>query len=343
MATSAGLVSGRLGTLLMTDEREPTNGILPWKGAEPTLDEEAELSRLPVRDEVLVLRLRFEHGLKAAVKRAMCEAVPTAPPGLADRIRTGMAVAAAAEVVGNAAGEYSEPEESPDFHKNPVSEAGSWKDERGRGRSRGGTLSILRPRDIAVAASIALLIGGIWLGIPGPFLRGEDVMVQTVHLVSGLHGMCISEPDRLRTLASWDEPEGAQAKLALHLGSPSVRIVDLSQLGFEFFGGGACKVPGPEPSGHMFFERPAEASESSAMGDADDWVSIFVVPNTGHFDSVSKGVPPLNWFELERSDGSVYKVLGVSDPGSSLLYFLVCPDQQTRPAVIRAIEESLTQ
>jgi hypothetical protein len=192
-----------------------------------------------------------------------------------------------------------------------------------------------RANALAVAATIALVVGAVLFGIFGrtidqvPVAPPADLVATAAVFADQEHGPCSGDSRTLHDEANILTPSEAEADLQQWLGAP-VRVFDLSELGYEFAGAGRCKMPVPAPSGHLLYIKPG-SSQQRAM------VSVFIVAgNGGCQDKLCKDLKPGQWCPAaaERS-GCMHTVLQGTD--GRLAYFLVCCDERDLEGVKQRI------
>ncbi len=195
----------------------------------------------------------------------------------------------------------------------------------------------------AVAASLAVVAGAVLFGIfgkpidawrrPGPL----SLAANAVPFVAGEHLRCAGSSDQRSSKATFPAPDQAALELSLWLG-PRLEVESLvgqlEPLGWSFYGGGYCGVPGVERSAHLIFTRigPQKASGPALL-------SIFVVPDEGRFALEHRGRPiePLRWHTVTTADDG--EVWVFSD--RELLYLMVgCVRSDLAPAS-RAVTEAV--
>ena len=71
---------------------------------------------------------------------------------------------------------------------------------------------------------------------------------------------------------------------------------------------------------------------------------MYVVPDQGQYDDLVGGdLKPLQWFKLQQVKDCAFCVRGITDANRSVVYFMVCPDENLRQAVMEAVTTSLQQ
>jgi anti-sigma factor RsiW len=256
-------------------------------------------------------RLEFERALRARVERVMSD--DAAPAAVRERIMAALTAGA-----------------SGDAPRHPrLARAGSI--------FRGPT----RANVFAVAASLAIVAGAVLFGVFGPpllphaqtseldpFRPVKDAVIYT----SGEHGRCVGSRGALEDKIEYTSPaEGARA-LAAHLGVGTVRLFDLSPLGYQFIGAARCGVPPREqPSGHMLYR-----SDGGAM------ISVFIQRDAGQFAFEERVVYRPSDFEapdpgraeaIWREDGVVYFVVACNPDhldGAAEMVHKQCPRRGPR-------------
>lgn len=177
----------------------------------------------------------------------------------------------------------------------------------------------------AVAACLVLVVGAMLWGMLG---RSIDQITPTGNMtvaseaaayVSNEHGRCANDSSARTGKARITDQQGVQADFINWLGAP-VAIPDLTEFGYQFKGGGHCKVPGHPRSGHLLFVRPPTGGRPGAM------CSIFILPDVGQFDAgPAVRTFPGTWREVGGGPECYHTVL-LSDDGR-MSYFLVCCDE----------------
>jgi anti-sigma factor RsiW len=282
----------------MSEQNDP-NLIRQYADGELDPDQAAVLEQRLESDEQLRAQLRFEHLLRQRVGEVM-RRDSRAPADLAQRVSAALAVAK----------DDAEPEIIVGRIDSTGAVAGRGKQSRRIGPA---PMSMF-----AVAAALVLIAGVVLFSIFGQQI-GQDgnLAVETARFVEDVHIRCESDPEILSRVSPWRERDEAEDELTRHLGDGDVSVLDLSSLGYTFYGAGRCRVPGPVPSGHFFHKRPAGGDRGASM------VSLYVVPDHGQYVDQISDFRPGEWFELPAEPGSGDRILGISN--GSIIYFLVCP------------------
>jgi anti-sigma factor RsiW len=281
---------------------EPNDSNLIRKYVDGELEPEhaADVEQRLRSDAQFRARVHFEHLLRQRIDAVMRREAAV-PPGLAERIKAALTEAAtdsSAEVV--------------------VGRVDSSGAVAGRGK-RSRRIGPAPMSVFAVAAALVLIAGVILFSIFGQQIgQNGNLAIETARFVEDVHIRCESDPETLARVSPWRVRGDAEDELTRHLGDGPVSVLDLSALGYEFYGAGRCRVPGPVPSGHFFHKRPAEDNGGESL-----MVSLYVVPDRGQYDDQIDNYQPRTWFELPAEPGSSDRVFGISN--GSLVYFLVCP------------------
>ena len=112
---------------------------------------------------------------------------------------------------------------------------------------------------LALAASIAIILGAVAIGIFGtPLFTGPSDSVTPIadikSYIANEHVRCASDVNVRQQKVKYREPAVVERELTLLLGEP-LRVIDLSSAGFQFVGGGPCHVPpAGSPSGHLIYQ-----------------------------------------------------------------------------------------
>ncbi|MFG0326926.1 MAG: anti-sigma factor family protein [Phycisphaerales bacterium JB037] len=194
-------------------------------------------------------RIAFEQQLRGACAKAMVG--PICPDSLRARI---------AQIANEAT-------------SNEASLAGALGAHAGETRKRGFWLGENRRVLQALAAAVAVLVGGafIWqvARLSSPALTESDAGAMLASFVAGEHSNCVDDPARASKFTIRELP-AAPAMLASILGSEPT-LPDLADLGFRFLDAGKCHVPGKGRSAHLRFE-----TDGSALSPRGVSISLFV-------------------------------------------------------------------
>lgn len=174
----------------------------------------------------------------------------------------------------------------------------------------------------AIAATLLIVAGAILFGIFGrpiddmPGAPIVDVIADSAVFMSGEHTRCASSDESLEKKLIYRDATLATESLAAHLGVESLPSFDLSSLGYEFIGGGPCRVPTASVSGHLMFRGSQPKDGMIPM------VSIFLVPNEGQFDQLIPGTYEGEWFDCSVGTSCSRTVLSTVSGG--VAYFICC-------------------
>lgn len=288
-----------------------TKEIRLYVDGELTPEESARLESLIENDEVLRQRVDFERKLKGHISDVITRQSGITPGELASQIRAKLDQADRT-VVGSI---------SPQPRSN-------WLD------------GPKRANIFAVAATLMIVTGAVLFGIfgrsiddirPGP---ETDVITDSAKFVAGEHNRCVDNEDSRNRKISITDPTRAYQFIANHLGTTSVPVIDLSNIGYEFVGAGPCGIPFAERSAHVMFRRKQNVDDISPM------ISLFMVPDSGQFLFNSPcGVLPGEWTECNRDPSSDRRVLISTD--GRIAFFLCCCDQEDLERIAHAISLQL--
>ncbi|MDY7107693.1 MAG: hypothetical protein SYC29_03560 [Planctomycetota bacterium] len=296
-------------------EQNDSNLIRNYADGELDPEQAAALQQRLESDHRLRAQLRFEHVLRERIGEVMRDG-SSAPAGLVERISAALSEAT------------DEPE--PEVVAGRVDSGGAVAGRGKRARRVGPAPMSM----FAVAAALLLVAGVILFSIFGEQIGHEgNLAIETARFVEDVHIRCETEPKTLAKVSPWRARGEAERELTRHLGDGEVSVLDLSSLGYKFYGAGPCHVPGPVPSGHFFHERPAEEGRDASM------VSLYVVPDHGQYADQIDEHRPGQWFELPAEPGSGDRILGISN--GSIMYFLVCPCHPGLGDLKKAIEAGL--
>jgi hypothetical protein len=296
----------------MTDQNL-SNLLRTYCDGELAPDEASALERRIEAQPELRASLRFERQLRERIAVVMQGEIPAAPGGLADRVHD--AISGASDATDKVA-----------LGANDRAVAG--RIAGGQTASRGGRslrsrlVAPKRANVFAVAATLFLIASVVLIGIYGPRIdslqRGatDDLVGKTARFVSRVHGSCESDPEMMRRKLPWRTKTIATDRLTAHLDGHRVEAFDLSDYGFEFNGGGECHVPGPMPSGHLIYTRPATVDAPEML------LSIFVVANEGQFDHLVPDFRLHQWHRFDGGPSCSRSVVGITD--GDVVYFMVC-------------------
>jgi anti-sigma factor RsiW len=270
-------------------------------------EQHADLAKRLEDDATLRARVRFERQLQERIGAAM--GTGAAPAALADRIR-----AALAEAKSDAEGD-AEPE--PEIVIGRV-------DADGASSHRSWLVGPQRANIFAVAAVLAIIAGVVLVGIFGPQIgnsgpdaaavAAKELLKDTASFAARVHTAC-TDVDVAEKSSPWRTIEESQARLSNYLGE-NVLVVDLAKFGFQFVGGGKCRVPGVETSGHVVYRCEATADKPEVH------VTVFMVPNEGQYGDQ---LPRCGMCDpLECPKGCCHRVIPM--PADEVIYFLVCSD-----------------
>jgi anti-sigma factor RsiW len=269
-------------------------------------DEAREVERHLQRHPAAARGLAFERTLRERVGAVLRESA--LPDGLAERVR-----AAVAEGDG----------------PQPATASRAW------------WRSPNRANLFAVAASLALVVGAVLFGILGPQIdelrarAAPHLIVETAAAAAGEHVMAATSgvpPGATGANAPDGGLEDTSRVLAPFL-DPSSKIIDLSDLGYEFASGHTCHLPNCEPGCHLFYRR---ADGKPGL------VSLYVVPDHGQCAGLGDafaGELPLPTGVVPESRGCQKDVLVWSYGGRTYL-LVICIAHDLR-GVVQRVQESL--
>ncbi len=267
---------------------------------------EAQLSEHPEAAPLV----EFERKLQEHVSEVIRGHCPSAPPQLRDRVRTRIAEAAA---TGETTGED-------------------------RGGAAAWWREPLRANVFAVAACLVLVAGAVLFGIFGRPIdsfrqRGLlDVASEAAAAVAAEHVNIVWSPQQPESSGLMPAPSADAAReVAELLGRPAV--FDLTDVGYEFFGGGACIVPHCEGGCHLNYRR---------IGDRPGLASLHVVHDRGQFGLAGRGATlrlPLAYDLVPQGPSCQKDVVVFSHAGRTYL-LVVCLSEDVEK-VARRIQESL--
>lgn len=233
--------------------RQYCDGELP---REQTEEIEAHLRDHP-EQEAWVAFERNLHDHVGSVMRADC---PGAPPELRERVSTRIAEAAARDA---ADGEPLEGGAIAAWWRGPM-----------------------RANVFAVAACLALVAGAVLFGIFGrPIDSWQrpgliDAVSEAAAAVASEHVTATTDPAAIEGKLAYHTPDRAARELAGLL-RPAAGVFDLSDVGYEFYGGNMCDVPHcPEGGCHLIYRR---AGERAGL------VTLHIVPDLGQFALEGEG------------------------------------------------------
>lgn len=219
-------------------EKHDANLIRRVLDGEATAEERRALDAATETDAALRDRIASEERLRERVHAIMGSAA--APASLHDAIRAGWNDAAGSAPAANESLSFTAAQEE--------------QRQRQALRQGGPRLNLL-----ALAASIAIILGAVGIGIFGtPLFTGSSDVVTPIadikSYIANEHVRCASDGDVLKQKAKYRDPVVVERELTLLLGEP-VRVIDLSSAGFRFIGGGPCHVPpAGSPSGHLLYQ-----------------------------------------------------------------------------------------
>ncbi len=271
------------------------------------------------RDAEFRDRVEFERSLRERIGVVLGTSAASAPEGLSEQIRAALA-SADFETVEEAAPVNLPPEP----HREQVSNDRRWS-------LWGGPV---RVNYLAVAACLALVSGAVLWGIFGSpinnFVPGQADMVGDIATFTAQeHIRCADSEENRAAKAKYHDPEKTLEALQEHLslvGPPPI-LFDFTDIGYDFYGGGPCMVPGGEPSFHLIYIHPSEHDQPVKL------ISIFIIPNVGQLDmEPATGTSPLfpgfeqfgGWHTVGGDGTGQNRVLCVND--DRLIYFMVCCD-----------------
>ena len=284
-----------------------TKEIRLYVDGELTPEESARLESLSENDEELRQGVDFERKLKGHISDVITSQAGTAPGELASQIRAKL-----------------------DLADLTVMESKSPQPRSAR------LVGPKRANLFAVAATLMIVAGAVLFGIFGRSIDDirpvpdTDVITDSTEFVAGEHDRCANdEVSRDQKISITDSTTAFQF-IARHLGTTSVPVIDLSDIGYEFAGAGPCGVPSAERSAHVMFRRKQSVDGMSHM------VSLFMVPDSGQFRSNGCcGVIPGKWIEC-AGDPSIDRRVLISSDGRIAL-FLCCCDEKDLERIARAI------
>lgn len=277
-------------------------------------EQAAEVEQSLRANPELAAAVRFEQKLRDQVASAMRQQCPSAPAGLADRVREALPVEAAGTAEPACA--QAEPSET---------ERGGW------------LVGPRRANLFAMAACLAIVAGAVIFGVFGPridSLRGggaEDLWAAAATFAAGEHDRCAMSADAQVSKVQWTSPEEAEERLSAYLGQ-RITVLDFEALGFTFKGAGRCQLPVAAPSGHVIYTRAATATTRRAM------LSIFLAPDDGQFPEIQRLVLG-QLQECQRDGQSGHRVLRATD--GHLVYFVVCCDETMLEPICQVMQPAI--
>jgi hypothetical protein len=198
---------------------------------------------------------------------------------------------------------------------------------------------------LAVAAVLALVVGAVMFGVLFPQI---DTISQTTGVepieffaaigtaVAGEHDRVASNRDTADEKLKLRQQEQMSHQLSQELGS-RVTPIDLSELGYTFFGAGKCggSLPCGGPSGHMLFKRVRNDGTVSGPN-----ISLFFVPE-GRLAEYLDEKLQRRWVDINGLSGKCgHRVLRLDYPDTGLVYFLVtCDPDELDPAAKLVLEQ----
>lgn len=288
-------------------------------------DEAAAVERLLEADEAQRERVEFEQTLRRRVGKVIEAQAAAAPAGLAEQVRSALAVADDSAPEGEVADQ----------------------DEALEADSGGFGVSWLagprRANIFAVAASLMVVAGAVLWGIFGRTIDshpGPVDLTSPARFVADEHIRCADSSQVRANKAKFRTPAEVEAKLSRWLGAPlnARPMTDgLAKLGWGFTGGGYCGVPVAERSGHLIFTR-----DLPDVGPI--MLSIFVIPDDGY--SVREGdrtvsLRPGRWYPLP-SDRKVKREVWIMSDGELIYLMAACVGSEL-PGAARALQEAIRQ
>lgn len=223
-------------------------------------------------DPGLRAHVEFERGLRGAVKRCCGGANEmshetvgmtgaAAPAWLADRVRGALDEQTA--VVGRVTD--AEPDGDRSTRMNHSI------------RMKGLFRSPTQASFLAVAASLLLVAGAVILGIFGPQIdtlrKGPELVVAAAAVAAGEHGRTESRELDAKCRAACDTEKMLSERLGV-----AVKVIDLTEAGYEFVDSELCAMPGVEECGKLLYRRIPEAA-----GDKTPKLSLFVMADEKQF------------------------------------------------------------
>ena len=268
---------------------------------ELTPDERRALDRARAADGSIDARIAFEHALRERVAGAMAEPA-RAPASLRASIEAMVR----------------------DQHEQASTV--------GPTRTRSRRFWVSGPTWLAAAASLALLTAvTVVMRTPlGSSLApriGAPVAAQLLNASNFIvqeHGRCSAFDSYFDHKFTVRDASRASDTVVELLGQPPVRI-RLDQVGYQFTGIGACKVPGPGASVHMLY-RPIATDRPT--------LSLFIQNAVGQTD-VESGVR----YRLQNTGGTPVLVWREG----SLIYYLFSPDPDAEQSACRLLHAPTTE
>jgi anti-sigma factor RsiW len=316
---------------------------------EQAAEMERHLKAHPEARASIAAQIQFERNLRNRIGEVIQRATPAAPAGLLQQIRSMHTDPA---VVGRLEGNSLAAEVSG------VSGSNSKPNRNGMVRptkSRTGLFNWLQgPRQanvFAVAASLALVVGAVMIGIfgrpiddhlPGhssdqaPGATTADLVSDAAVFADTEHRRCSGDMKELERKAAMTAPRQAAGDLSDWL-EADVIVPNLDQAGYGFCGAGRCELPGTKQAGHFVYRKRVESGERAPMA------SIFVCRNEGQFNCSGGCLKPGQWYSCTEDVGckSKCRLEVARSTDGELVYFLVCCNMNDLLALKQVITSEL--
>jgi anti-sigma factor RsiW len=308
-------------------EPPPAKTIRLYCDGELPEQEAARFEQALQRDPHLKALVEFERHLREHAGAVLRDECPSAPSGLAERVRAGLAGADAGQ---------SADDDARRAVAGRIGEAPGTRPARRRWWSGPHRANVF-----AVAASLALVAGAVLFGIFGrpiddwtrPSADVAATAAAAAAAAAGEHLEMRANPAVVLSHLTYRTPGDARQGLAPYLGRHAT-VFDLSDLGYEFLGGGTCDLPQCERGCHLFYAR---------TGQRPGLVTLHIVPNGP--ESGAEGTPfpkklPLPTDIILPKDPACRKdVLVWTYKGFSFL-LVVCLDEDVEK-VAKRIQQTL--
>jgi len=277
-------------------------------------DEALQFERKLEGDVALQQAVVFERNLRKRLDAVLSAQSVKAPPALADRIRNALVeddAPAPIKIESHREAQYP-----------------TW-----------------RINYLAVAAVLTLVAGAVIFGIVFPqidTIQNTPNDVTQTELLAEIGTIVATEHDRLagdRNAADQElvlnDLEDTAFELSQHLES-RVTPVDLSELGYTFFGAAKCGgiLPCGGPSAHMLFKKVRDDGTFTGPN-----ISIYIVPE-GHLADFLDIKVRRRWVNNGTSTKCGHQVYRLDYPDTGLVYFLVtCDPSVLEPASQKVLEQ----
>jgi len=249
-------------------------------------------------DPTATRRVMHQQQLKQAVARHINDQTPLCPDALRQRV-----MALTADKVA-----------APDTDATLIAEPPAMQ----RQRSVIATIRRWTPAAVAAVLFVAAMVA-VMSGAPSTNAPKQTIFeARTISTFASRHAKCSSDIKAMHPLAGSNDKvqldvTAVPAAVAAHLnqGDAAVPSLDLSGIGYEFSGAGACVIPGT-PSAHLVY-KPVDGSDHDAVS---LWIKAYnpasdPMMETGHVyraSSLDDQRPLLIW----QKAGMIYYLIGNS-------------------------------